>query len=76
MPKISKRTGKIAQITQIVHNDIIAKEIKSAHDHFRCKITTNTSSTFFKNDVSKCYGHMGDHVIKEGRRTHRVLSLT
>ena len=29
--------GTIPQITQIVHNDILVKEIKSAHDCLRCK---------------------------------------
>ena len=31
------KMGTIPQITQIAHNDILVKEIKSAHDHLRCK---------------------------------------
>ena len=36
MPKVGQ-TGVILQITPIVHNDILVKEIKSAHDHLRSK---------------------------------------
>ena len=74
MPKIGKRTGKIPQITQIVHNDILVKEIKSAHDHLRCNIVTSMEATETKKPTypsSKCYGHMKDHVITEGSGTHR-----
>ena len=51
--------GIILQITQIVHNDILVKEIKSAHDHLRCKYDNSndeknakeeTESFFFPNE--------------------------
>ena len=79
MPKIGKRTGKIPQITQIVHNDILVREIKSAQDHLRYNIITSMEKTQNKKlayPSSKCYGYMKDHVITEGSGTHRVFSVT
>ena len=53
------------------------KEIKSAHDHFRCNIITSMEKTRNKKlarSSSKCYGHMKDHVITEERmkRVERI----
>ena len=47
------KMGIILQITQIVHNDILVKEIKSAHDHLRCKYDNSNNEKTQKKKLSR-----------------------
>ena len=44
--------GTIPQITQIAHNDILVKEIKSAHDHLRYRYDNSNNEKMQKNKLS------------------------